>query len=79
LISSKICLASAGPEKRKSMTNVTVNGKPVEQYLKKERDNEVEQFVQFEFRAASRFGRGLNSQPVNILSRPKAVGQKEVK
>jgi len=51
---------------------ITVNGKPVEQYIKKERDEEVSRFVSFEFRSASRWGRGRGPM---VLDRPVRTGK----
>lgn len=49
------------------MANVTVsvNGKPVEQYIGEERGKEIAEFVAFEFRQVSRWGR----QPI-ISAKP---------
>jgi hypothetical protein len=39
-----------------ALENITVNGKPLKQFIEKEKSNEIQEFLQFELRAMRRPG-----------------------
>src|SRR2546425_12971025 len=40
-----------------ALENITVNGKPLKQFIEKEKSDEIQEFLRFEIRAMSRMGR----------------------
>lgn len=49
-----------------ALENITVNGKPLKQFIEKEKTNEIQEFLRFELRAMRRPGMVLvqKSRPV---------------
>jgi hypothetical protein len=39
-----------------ALENITVNGKPLKQFVEKEKSNEIQEFIQFELKAMRRPG-----------------------
>lgn len=64
-------------------SNITVNGKPLEEHLSDEKSREIQEFLRFELRSMGRIGRRhiISAQPQRNVSRPKyqADGRVEVK
>jgi hypothetical protein len=59
-----------------ALENITVNGKPLKQFIEKEKSNEIQEFYKFELRSMSRGGRNLQSSQ-KYISRPESrVGVK---
>jgi hypothetical protein len=42
-----------------ALENITVNGKPLKQFIEKEKSDEIQEFYMFELRTLSRGGRNL--------------------
>jgi hypothetical protein len=55
--------------------NITVNGRPLKQYIEKEKENEIQDFYRFELRSMSRGGRNLQSSK-KFVTQPQ-VGRRE--
>lgn len=59
-----------------ALENITVNGKPLKQFIEKEKTDEIHEFYKFELRSMSRGGRNLlYSQKYQ----PKPAARKEVR
>lgn len=65
-----------------ALENITVNGKPLKQFIEKEKSDEIQEFLKFEIRSMSRMGRHhiITARPQQV-SRPKyqADGRVELK
>lgn len=52
-----------------ALENITVNGKPLKQFIEKEKSDEIREFYRFELRCMSKGGRNLLSSQ-KYISRP---------